>query len=453
MFKKTLKQIEAIRLLSSPAQHILLRGGSRSGKTAIVCYAFIVRASKVKSRHVMLREHFAHIKQSIWMDTLPKVLELSMPDYNNHCKFNQSDFFLSFNNGSEIWIGGLDDKERTEKILGKEFSSIFYNECSSISLNSRNIALTRLSQNNTLKKKAVYDCNPPKMTHWSHKLFVDKIDPDTDKPLSNPNNYVSLLMNPQDNIENIDPDYIPTILENLPPLLRQRFLLGEWGSDDSDIILPSWIIPSNPLPTEFPAKFTFVDPAMTEKERATENSCESAIITMGCDYNNILHDIEVLHGFWSYQQLKDYCVAVNARHKGCSYFFGVEDVAAQRWLHEDLQRLGVNSLPIKPDNDKVRRMISVTDLMEQKRVRINNTDLQKQLLGFPNEKLKDLCDSVCGCLKLYKKYSITYKKPDSEEFIPLTPEQKVKMFQEKRRKEAANRAKGQGLDGTLGRNW
>ena len=64
-FKKTLDQTEAIKLISSGAKHIMLYGGSRSGKTFILVYAIILRALKVKSRHVILRAVFNHIKTSI----------------------------------------------------------------------------------------------------------------------------------------------------------------------------------------------------------------------------------------------------------------------------------------------------------------------------------------------------------------------------------------------------
>ena len=43
-------------------------------------------------------------------------------------KRHRADGYFSLENKSEIWIGGLDDKERVEKILGKEYATIFLNE-------------------------------------------------------------------------------------------------------------------------------------------------------------------------------------------------------------------------------------------------------------------------------------------------------------------------------------
>ena len=44
LFKHTQKQEEALRLLGSDARHVLLRGGSRSGKTVVLVEALLARA-------------------------------------------------------------------------------------------------------------------------------------------------------------------------------------------------------------------------------------------------------------------------------------------------------------------------------------------------------------------------------------------------------------------------
>jgi len=202
-FEKTDKQRSAISILASDAIHVMLYGGSRSGKTFILLYAMVVRALKHKSRHLVLRLHFNHAKTSVWMDTLPKVIELACPTIKSVLNWNKSDFVLEFPNGSEIWIGGLDDKERAEKILGHEYSTIFFNEVSQLTYDSVQTALTRLAENSGLVNKAFYDCNPPSKRHWSHRVFIDEVNPDGEIQLPNPDLYNSLLMNPIDNKQNL----------------------------------------------------------------------------------------------------------------------------------------------------------------------------------------------------------------------------------------------------------
>jgi PBSX family phage terminase large subunit len=230
IFKKTLKQEEATKLMASNQTHIMLLGGGRSGKTFITIRNVLVRASKVKSRHVILRQTFNSVKTSIFLDTLPKVLNLCFPDMP--VKWNKSDYFVQLPNGSELWIGGLEDDKRVEKILGKEYSTIYFNEVTQLNYSSVQVALTRLAEKNTLRKKAYYDMNPSTKTSWSYLQFIKKLDPIDNGPLSDPDDYVWMRMNPKDNIQNIDENYL-NLLSKMPEKDRLRFLEGEF-QDESD---------------------------------------------------------------------------------------------------------------------------------------------------------------------------------------------------------------------------
>lgn len=142
---------------------------------------------------------------------------------------NKSDWFLEFPNKSRVLFGGLDDKDRTEKILGQEHSTIFLNECSQISYASRNKAVTRLAQKNVLSKKVYYDCNPPKMGHWTYRMFMKLQEPRSGELFKHPENYATLRINPEDNRDNLPEGYIEE-LEALPASEQLRFLKGEFQS-------------------------------------------------------------------------------------------------------------------------------------------------------------------------------------------------------------------------------
>lgn len=229
-FKLTDKQSEALDIMTSDAKDIMLYGGSRAGKTFFIIWSIFVRASKAKSRHVILRDKFNHAKRSLWLDTIPKMLKLAMP--NLPVKENKTDYYYKLPNESEIWIGGLDSKERTEKILGTEYSSIYFNETSQIDYASINIAKTRLAEKSDLVKKCYYDSNPPTKASWQYQLFEKKLDPIDNVPLEDPESYASFLMNPIDNLENIDEEYLK-LLSRMPEAEKNRFLLGLY-SDESD---------------------------------------------------------------------------------------------------------------------------------------------------------------------------------------------------------------------------
>lgn len=236
-FKKTSKQREASKIIKSDARNVMLFGGSRSGKTFMLVYAIIVRAMAHKSRHIILRLNFNHIKTSIWADTLPRVLKLCFPSLP--VEYNRTDYFIRLQNGSEIWVAGLDDEKRIEKILGKEYSTIYFNECSQIPYKSIGVATTRLAEKNPLRKKLYYDCNPPSKKHWTYWLFVKHADPITSEPVD-PKKYSSLLMNPKDNIQNIDEEYIAEVLSQMPENMRRRFELGEFVDDYDGLVYYSF---------------------------------------------------------------------------------------------------------------------------------------------------------------------------------------------------------------------
>jgi predicted phage terminase large subunit-like protein len=227
----TEKQQEAEKLFRSKATHIMLFGGSRSGKTFLIIKEIISQALQCQSRHAILRFRFNHVITSIAMDTLPKVMTLCFPGIINDCKLDKSLWCFKLPNGSEIWFGGLDEKERTEKILGQEHCSIFLNECSQIPYSSRAMALTRLAQKTKLDNKMYYDCNPGSRRHWTYLTFIDKINPDRHQPIVNPDNYVSLQINPTHNTANLSEEYIEE-LENLDERNRRRFLLGVFSDED-----------------------------------------------------------------------------------------------------------------------------------------------------------------------------------------------------------------------------
>ena len=167
------------------------------------------------------------------MDTLPKVLNLCFPHLEY--KENNSELYITLPNGSEIHCGGLDDHKKAEKILGREFSTIFFNECSQFDYREISIALTRLAEKNNLKKRVFMDQNPASKAHWSYYHFVLHRHHDTGEPIDE-SQYVSMVMNPMDNIDNIDQEYIDSVLGDLPEKEKARFLRGEFTDINEGVI-------------------------------------------------------------------------------------------------------------------------------------------------------------------------------------------------------------------------
>lgn len=269
------KQEDALNLIAKH-KYSLLSGGSRSGKTFLCCYAIAHKAVMTKCRQVILRLHFTDVKQAIGMDTLPKVLDIIGIPY----ELNKSDWVFTLPNGSEIWLAGLDDKERSEKILGKEFTTIYFNEASQIAYNSYQMALTRLAENSGQTNRIIVDCNPPTKDHWLYALFVmGKTPENRNISITNPDSYAWMSINPVDNLVHLPAGYIEETLSNLSERERARFRDGIWldrrqGALWSYDMIASYRVESAPALKRI---VVAVDPAVT----SNEDSDETGIVVAG----------------------------------------------------------------------------------------------------------------------------------------------------------------------------
>lgn len=308
--KLTAKQQQAQAVLAGDSTHCMLFGGSRSGKTFLLVRAVCVRALKApKSRHAIMRFRFNHVKNSVIMDTFPKVMELCFPGVK--FKLDRTDWFAEFDNKSQIWFGGLDDKERTEKILGQEYATIYLNECSQIPQGSRDIAVTRLAQkveqqidgtaSRIMKPRMYYDCNPPSKAHWSYRLFVQKADPETKALLSHPEDYAYFQINPIDNKDNLSDGYLDT-LKGLSARLRRRFLDGEFTDATpnalfTDECFEKWRVIDGKLP-DMVRIVVAVDPSGAgDKDNAENDAIGIVVAGLGTDGNAyLLEDCTVKAG-------------------------------------------------------------------------------------------------------------------------------------------------------------
>jgi phage terminase large subunit-like protein len=286
----TARQKEARTLLNGPATHCMLFGGSRSGKTFLLCRQTIVRALKEpKSRHAAFRFRFNHAKTSLVQDTLPKVMDLCFPGLRAQTKLDKTDWFLTFPNESSLYIGGLDDKERTEKILGNEFATIYLNECSQIPWSARKMAVTRLAQNTGLALKMYYDCNPPPQNHWTYQLFVNKVDPESRHGLPHPDNFAAMQINPIHNAGNLPKEYMQE-LESLPERDRKRFLSGEFIPANENALWNALTIDKNRVidgsgdkVPDFQRIVVAVDPSGADDENPDHDAIGIVVAALGTD--------------------------------------------------------------------------------------------------------------------------------------------------------------------------
>lgn len=314
-FRNTAKQQQAIELISQVIT-TLLEGGSRSGKTAIIIKAIYIRATKYPGTdHCIMRFRFNHAKLSLWYGTLPKVANLL--GIYDALEFNKSDWFIKLPNGSRIWLGGLDDKERLEKILGNEYATIYVNEASQISFDGYEILTTRLNAPPGVPPKFFIDYNPPSTSHWGFRIFHKREFPDG-RPVPK-DDYKWLKMNPIDNLENLSENYMQ-ILNNLSSAKKKRFMDGDYGSDEGALWKRAWIKYQAADIEHMRRIVVGVDPS------GSENGDEVGIIVVGYDGKNyFVFDDFTLNGTpkeWSdevmlaYDKYKGDCIAAEKNFGG-----------------------------------------------------------------------------------------------------------------------------------------
>ena len=309
-FKFTAKQIAARAVLAAATMFAMLFGGSRSGKTFLIIHRIVLRALKAPgSRHAILRFRFNHAKASIILDTFPKVMALCFP--NVVWEWDKTDWYAKLPGGSQIWVGGLDDKERVEKILGNEYATIFLNECSQIPWASVQLVQTRLAQKvdmetrdgpKPMKLRMYFDCNPPSKAHWTYKVFIEGRDPETKEPLKNADQYLAFQINPTDNRENLPAEYLETTLKAMTPRMRKRFLEGEFSDATPNAlfageVIDTYRVTDGKLP-DMVRVVIAVDPSGADDEDNADND-EIGIIAagLGTDGNAyVLEDASVKAG-------------------------------------------------------------------------------------------------------------------------------------------------------------
>lgn len=395
-FTLTDRQAEAQEILNGPATHVMLAGGSRSGKTFQIVRKQIQRRLKAPgSRGATLRFRTGHVRQSIVLDTFPTVMAKCFPGIEYD--LNKSDMYATFPGGSEQWFSGLDDKKRVEKILGKEYSDIFLNECSQIPYESRNIATTRLAQKvmdratgADLRLKMYYDENPPTKGHWTYRMFKLLQDPESRRALEN-SDYAFFQINPGHNQANLSKEYIKT-LESLPERLRRRFLYGEFGEDAPNALFrEEWFERWRNIDDELPDMLRIVvaiDPSGADDDDNIENDAIGIIVAgLGIDGNGyLLEDLtcKAGPGLWGKVAVQAFQRWDADRIVAEDNFGGAMVKHVIRTAAQELQISAVPYRPVKASRGKVVRAEPISALVESGKIRMAGIfrELEDELCAF-----------------------------------------------------------------------
>ena len=363
----TPKQTAGWELLTDAAKtRILFDGGARSGKTCLVIEYMVMRALRFAgSRQLIARTHRVHAYGSIWNDSLRGYLTKFIP--RAAYELSESPMLVcKFQNGSEIIVEGLDDKDRVDKILGTEYFTIFLNEARQLSWPTTQMAITRLAQKcrdaqgRLGANKLLIDTNPSGPRHWLHRVGVEGIYPDTLEPLADLASWARLHWSAYDNVENLPPDYLHA-LEALPSVQRDRMLNGLWVQAEG-LVYPMF------------------DSCLADKPDAMPEGTEYGSIDWGfsapfCAINATLDHDDVLwvHGL-RYKRRVPLSVHANAIKRDVMYF---ADPAGKDQIIEFRR---ADHAVRKAPNDIMAGIASVTARMTTGRLKIIKTPAMQPLL-------------------------------------------------------------------------
>lgn len=274
-------------LLTQGRRFNLVYGGSRSGKSLLLCACDQDRALLApNSRHLIVRKEMTAAKVAIARDTFPAAWSLRYPDAPLP-QWQDKDAVFTLPNGSEIWLGGLNDDKAVEKMLGREYATIHGEEISEWPYHWFTLIKTRLAQTvetcagKPLSQKFYGSLNPTTRMHWTYRLWQEGIDPEDQTPIDR-RQYGFHVINPYDNRDNLSADYLAD-LESLPARQKRRFLLGEYVSDDEDALWRRAYFKRTVLredgsyPVQMRRIVVAIDPAVTSKP----GSDETGIIAVG----------------------------------------------------------------------------------------------------------------------------------------------------------------------------
>jgi Terminase RNaseH-like domain/Terminase large subunit, T4likevirus-type, N-terminal len=269
-------------LLTTGKRFCLVYGGSRSGKTFELTGTVVERALLApKSRHLITRQEGTAAKRAIVKATWPEMMAVRFPGVKYEWKEQYG--YFAIENGSEVWVSGLNDDKALEKVLGNEYSTIYINEASEVKYSAYTLLRSRLAQvvdtieGAPLSQRIYVDLNPTTRQHWTYRLWVDGVEPESSQPVDL-SKYGAEVVNPIDNAENLSADYL-TDLQSLPERARKRFFDGKYVEDVEDALWRRSMIRRVQVIPDLVRIVVAVDPATTNKM----GSDETGIVVAGLD--------------------------------------------------------------------------------------------------------------------------------------------------------------------------
>ncbi|MGL4560643.1 MAG: hypothetical protein ACRCV5_24325, partial [Afipia sp.] len=227
-----------------------------------------------------------------------------------------------------------------------------------------------------LRLRMLYDCNPPPKSHWTYRVFHDKVDPETKEGLPNPSDFDWCQINPLENVENQGEGYLAT-LRGMSQRMQKRFLRGEFADATpnalfADEVIDRWRTDPDKVP-DLVRIVVAVDPSGSGDEDNADNDEIGIVVAgLGTDGNAyILEDATVKAGPATWGRL---AVSAYQRHEADAIVAEMNFGGAmvQQTIEVARKAQGVRTIPFRPvtaSRGKVVRAEPFSALYEEGKIR------------------------------------------------------------------------------------
>lgn len=167
------------RWINDTTRELLIEGSAGSGKTIFACYKVIFYALKYENASIYIyRKTLPSLKRTSWKEIRNILYDLKIP-YEE----NKSEGVISFNNGSKMYFGALDELSKVRSIN----ADVIYIEQAE-ELNSPEFyieLMLRLGRGEASKRKGGYSqmllvVQPESEEHWIYKRYHEFTDATTE---------------------------------------------------------------------------------------------------------------------------------------------------------------------------------------------------------------------------------------------------------------------------------
>ena len=149
-------------------RHIILYGGSSSGKTYSIAQIVLILTMWEGTNHLVMRKVGASIRDTVYQDFKTAADQLRITPL---FKFNDSNKIITcMENGARIVFKGCDDSEKIKGL--SSFKRVVLDELSEYE--EADYKQIRLRLRGAEGQQIIYAFNPIKETHWIKKTVIDK---------------------------------------------------------------------------------------------------------------------------------------------------------------------------------------------------------------------------------------------------------------------------------------